>query len=72
MSKAAILTFCELFVYLNRMLEPHLDLIIKTLLHKAGESNTFIREDIEKSLCVVLHNISVSKAFTALISGGIG
>ncbi|KAI6657581.1 Nose resistant to fluoxetine protein 6-like [Oopsacas minuta] len=71
-SKVAIITFCDLFVYINKMLEPFLELIIKALLHKAGESNMFIRDDVEKSLYVMIQNISANKAFTALISGGIG
>ena len=53
---------------------PHqyLENIIKALLHKAGESNMFIREDVEKSLHIMMQHTHPSKAFTALISGGIG
>jgi len=48
-----------------------LESVVRILLHKGGESNAFIREDVEKALTEMLNNVSPGKSLTALISGGL-
>ena len=48
-----------------------LESVVRILLHKGGESNTFIREDVEKALTEMLNVVSPGKSLTALISGGL-
>ena len=49
-----------------------LDIICKTLLPKAGESNGFIREDVDKTLRSMVKNATASKVLIALIATGGG
>ena len=48
-----------------------LESVVRILLHKGGESNAFIREDVEKALTEMLNSVSPGKSLTALISGGL-
>ena len=45
---------------------------MKVLLLKSGESNVFIREDVEKTMCEIVQHASPGKLLLALITGGIG
>ena len=52
---------------------PHpkdLDTLVRTLLHKGGESSGFIREDVEKALGEMAKSVSPARCLMALISGG--
>lgn len=46
------------------------DLTAKTLLAKNGESNGFIREDVDKVLAAMVTNVTPQRSLLALISGG--
>lgn len=43
-----------------------------TLLSKSGESNTFIKEDVEQSLSAVVNSVNSVKAMGTFINGGAG
>ena len=45
---------------------------VSTLLSKSGESNTFIKEDVEHALSSVVNNVNSVKAMGAFINGGAG
>jgi len=45
--------------------------VVRILLHKGGESNAFIREDVEKALTEMVNGVSPGRSLTALISGGL-
>ena len=45
---------------------------VSTLLSKSGESNTFIKEDVEHSLSSVVNHVNSVKAMGAFINGGAG
>ena len=47
-----------------------LEQICKILMPKAGESNAFIREDVDKALDSMVQNVSPQRALGALISAG--
>lgn len=44
--------------------------ITKILLHKTGESNSFIREAAEKALDAMVENVTPQKALLSLVMGG--
>ena len=43
---------------------------MKVLLHKTGESNVFIREDVERTMCEIVQNATPGKLLLAIIAGG--
>ena len=45
---------------------------MKNVLQKNGESNDFIRSDVEKCLDKMVTNVTVTKAMVALLNGGAG
>lgn len=47
-----------------------LDMVVRTLLAKNGESNGFIREDSERALGAMVEGVTPQRALIALISGG--
>ncbi|KAJ8778356.1 hypothetical protein J1605_013543 [Eschrichtius robustus] len=61
---------CDLFTYLKKSMDQELDNTVKVLLHKSGESNTFIREDVDKALRAMITNVTPARAVVSLINGG--
>ncbi|XP_057344470.1 TOG array regulator of axonemal microtubules protein 1 isoform X2 [Manis pentadactyla] len=69
-SRAAVVCLSDLFTYLKKGMDQELDTTVKVLLHKAGESNTFIREDVDKALRAMVNNVTPARAVVSLINGG--
>ncbi|KAG8517749.1 TOG array regulator of axonemal microtubules protein 1 [Galemys pyrenaicus] len=69
-SRAAVVCLSDLFTYLKKSMDQELDTTVKVLLHKAGESNTFIREDVDKALRAMVNNVTPARAAVSLINGG--
>nr|XP_012311712.1 TOG array regulator of axonemal microtubules protein 1 isoform X2 [Aotus nancymaae] len=69
-SRAAVVCLSDLFTYLKKSMDQELDTTVKVLLHKAGESNTFIREDVDKALRAMVNNVTPARAVVSLINGG--
>lgn len=69
-SRAAVVCLSDLFTYLRKSMDQELDTAVRALLHKAGESNTFIREDVDKALRAMVNNVTPARAVIALINGG--
>uniref|UniRef100_A0A674IL46 TOG array regulator of axonemal microtubules 1 n=1 Tax=Terrapene triunguis TaxID=2587831 RepID=A0A674IL46_9SAUR len=69
-SRAAVVCLGDLFTYLKKSMDQELDSTVKVLLHKAGESNTFIREDVDKALKAMVNNVTPARALCSLINGG--
>uniref|UniRef100_A0A8C6R616 TOG array regulator of axonemal microtubules protein 1 n=1 Tax=Nannospalax galili TaxID=1026970 RepID=A0A8C6R616_NANGA len=69
-SRAAVVCLSDLFTYLKKNMDQELDTTVRVLLHKAGESNTFIREDVDKALRAMVHNVTPARAVISLINGG--
>ncbi|KAM7158272.1 TOG array regulator of axonemal microtubules protein 1 isoform 2-T2 [Molossus nigricans] len=69
-SRAAVVCLSDLFTYLKKSMDQELDTAVKVLLHKAGESNTFIREDVDKALRAMVRNVTPARAVVSLINGG--
>ena len=56
LSKIGLLTINDMFVFLKRCMEPDLDNIIKILLKKGSDANTFISDEAEKALVSLCNN----------------
>ncbi|XP_054827608.1 TOG array regulator of axonemal microtubules protein 1 [Eublepharis macularius] len=69
-SRAAVVCLGDLFNYLKKNMDQELDATVRVLLHKAGESNTFIREDVDKALKAMVNNVTPARALASLVSGG--
>lgn len=69
-SRAAVVCLSDLFTYLRKSMDQELDTAVRALLHKAGESHTFIREDVDKALRAMVNNVTPARAVIALINGG--
>ncbi|XP_078503644.1 TOG array regulator of axonemal microtubules protein 2 isoform X2 [Lissotriton helveticus] len=69
-SRHAIRTLGELFKTLKRNMDQDVEEVARVLLHKIGDSNEFIREEADRSLMIMVENVSPSKALAALIAGG--
>ncbi|KAF2982522.1 hypothetical protein EK904_011219 [Melospiza melodia maxima] len=60
----------DLFTHLKKSMDQEVDNAVKVLLHKAGESNTFIREEVDKALKAMVNNVTPARALCSLINGG--
>ncbi|XP_056666747.1 TOG array regulator of axonemal microtubules protein 1 isoform X3 [Monodelphis domestica] len=69
-SRAAVVCLGDLFTHLKKNMDQEIDNTVKVLLHKAGESNTFIREDVDKALKAMVNNVTPARAINSLINGG--
>ncbi|KAM6335385.1 TOG array regulator of axonemal microtubules protein 1 [Podargus strigoides] len=69
-SRAAVVCLGDLFTCLKKSMDPELDNAVKVLLHKAGEPNTFIREEVDKALKAMVNNVTPARALCSLINGG--
>ncbi|XP_053568780.1 TOG array regulator of axonemal microtubules protein 2 [Bombina bombina] len=70
-SRHAIKTLGHLFKTLKRSMDQEVEEIARVLLQKIGDSNDFIREESDKSLGIMLDNISPSKVLSAMIASGV-
>ncbi|XP_069464819.1 TOG array regulator of axonemal microtubules protein 2 isoform X2 [Ambystoma mexicanum] len=70
-SRHAIRTIGELFRTLKKSMDQEVEEVARVLLHKIGDSNEFIREESDRSLMVMVENVTPSKALAALIAGGV-
>ncbi|XP_009070563.1 PREDICTED: protein FAM179B-like, partial [Acanthisitta chloris] len=69
-SRAAVVCLGDLFTHLKKSMDQELDNAVKVLLHKAGESNTFIREEVDKALKAMVNNVTPARALCSLLNGG--
>nr|XP_033809260.1 TOG array regulator of axonemal microtubules protein 1 isoform X2 [Geotrypetes seraphini] len=70
-SRAAVVCLGDMFTHLKKNMDQELDNTVKVLLHKASESNTFIREDVDKTLNAMVQNVTPGRTLCALINGGL-
>ncbi|KAK3737948.1 hypothetical protein RRG08_028572 [Elysia crispata] len=69
-SRLGITAIGDMFTHLRKGMDPEVDITTKTLLAKSGESNQFIKEDVDKALCQMVDNVTPQRALLALIGGG--
>ncbi|KAL6461864.1 hypothetical protein MHYP_G00300090 [Metynnis hypsauchen] len=70
-SRAAMSTLAHLYVHLQRKMDQEVESTACVLLHKAGESSQFIREDVEAALSTMVQNCSPGRVLHALLTGGL-
>ncbi|XP_075700053.1 TOG array regulator of axonemal microtubules protein 1 isoform X1 [Rhinoderma darwinii] len=70
-SRAAIACLGDMFTHLKKNMDHELDNSVRVLLHKAGESNIFMREDVDKALGAMVQHVTPVRALAALINGGL-
>ncbi len=70
MSRVAIVCLCDMYCCLKKQMDTDLDHTVKVLLHKNGEANTFIKEDVEKALHAMVENVTPQRAMASLIVSG--
>lgn len=68
----AVVTLGELYCSLQKGMDQELDATAKVLLHKAGESNAFIRQDVDAALDSMVQNCTPTRSMNALLNGGLG
>ncbi|CAC5385590.1 unnamed protein product [Mytilus coruscus] len=69
-SRLAIVSIGDMFTHLQKKMDSDIDITAKALLAKSGESNGFIREDVDKVLAAMVNYITPQRSLLALISGG--
>ncbi|XP_056020659.1 TOG array regulator of axonemal microtubules protein 1-like isoform X15 [Ostrea edulis] len=69
-SRLAIVALGDMFTHLKKSMDADVEITAKGLLAKNGESNGFIREDVEKSLHAMVEFITPQRSLLALIAGG--
>lgn len=72
MSRVAVVALGEMFVALQKGMDQELDGTTRALLHKAGESNAFIRQDVERALDSMVQHCTLTRSMSALLAGGLG
>ncbi|MBN3312609.1 TGRM1 protein, partial [Atractosteus spatula] len=70
-SRMAVVCLGDMFTYLQRGMDPELGNTVKVLLHKAGESNTFIRQGVDSTLDCMMQSCTPARAINALLNGGL-
>ncbi|KAH8855567.1 Crescerin-like protein che-12 [Schistosoma japonicum] len=71
-SRQAVQTMGSLFQGLNKAMDPHVDLCIRVLLGKTGETAAaFLRDEVSVIMDEVIQHASPSRTLTALIQHGI-
>ncbi|KAL7833930.1 hypothetical protein AOLI_G00288900 [Acnodon oligacanthus] len=70
-SRAAMTTLAHLYAHLQRKMDQEVESTACVLLHKAGESSLFIREDVEAALSMMVQNCSPGRVLHALLTGGL-
>lgn len=71
-SRIAVVTLGELYSGLQKGMDQELEATAKVLLHKAGESNAFIRQDVDAALGSMVQNCTPIRSMNALLAGGLG
>jgi CLASP N terminal len=56
LSKIALITINDMFQFLKRCMEPFLESLMKILLKKGADTNSFISEEAEKALLTMSIN----------------
>lgn len=64
-------TLGDLYTNMEKAMDQELDGTVKALLHKAGESNAFIRQDVDAALDCMVQHCTPTRSINALLSGGL-
>ncbi|XP_070776477.1 TOG array regulator of axonemal microtubules protein 1 [Enoplosus armatus] len=70
-SRVAVCTLGDLYTHLQKAMDQELEATVKALLQKAGESNAFIRQDVDAALDCMVQHCTPTRCISALLSGGL-
>lgn len=70
-SRVAVCTLGDLYTHLQKAMDQELEGTVKALLQKAGESNAFIRQDVDAALDCMVQHCTTTRSISALLSGGL-
>ncbi|XP_037833780.1 TOG array regulator of axonemal microtubules protein 1 isoform X2 [Kryptolebias marmoratus] len=70
-SRVAVCALGDLYTHLQRAMDQELEGTVKALLHKAGESNAFIRQDVDAALDCMVQHCTPTRSIAALLTGGL-
>ncbi|KAM3594869.1 uncharacterized protein V6R79_015186 [Siganus canaliculatus] len=70
-SRVAVCTLGDLYTHLQKAMDQELEGTVKALLQKAGESNAFIRQDVDAALDCMVQHCTPTRSIAALLSGGL-
>ncbi|XP_070835057.1 TOG array regulator of axonemal microtubules protein 1 isoform X2 [Chaetodon trifascialis] len=70
-SRVAVCTLGDLYTHLQKAMDQELEGTVKALLQKAGESNAFIRQDVDAALDCMVQHCTPTRSISALLSGGL-
>ncbi|XP_076832624.1 TOG array regulator of axonemal microtubules protein 1-like [Brachyhypopomus gauderio] len=67
----AVVSLRELYSSLQKGMDQEVEVTAKVLLHKAAESNGFIRQDVDTALDSMVQNCTPIRSMNALLAGGL-
>lgn len=70
-SRVAVGAMGELYTALQKGMDQELEGTAKALLQKAGESNAFIRQDVDAALDSMVRHCTPTRSLNALLTGGL-
>lgn len=70
-SRVAVCALGDLYTHLQKSMDQELEGTVKALLQKAGESNAFIRQDVDAALDCMVQHCTPTRSIGALLSGGL-
>ncbi|XP_076834570.1 TOG array regulator of axonemal microtubules protein 1 isoform X2 [Brachyhypopomus gauderio] len=70
-SRTAVVSLRELYSSLQKGMDQEVEATAKVLLHKAAESNGFIRQDVDTALESMVQNCTPIRSMNALLAGGL-
>ncbi|XP_056460134.1 TOG array regulator of axonemal microtubules protein 1-like [Gadus chalcogrammus] len=70
-SRIAVCTLGVLYCHLQRAMDKELDTTARALLHKAAESNAFIREEVDTALGHMVRHCTPARCINAFLDGGL-
>ncbi|XP_041828008.1 TOG array regulator of axonemal microtubules protein 1 isoform X2 [Melanotaenia boesemani] len=70
-SRVAVCTLGDLYTHLQRAMDQELEGTVKALLQKGGESNAFIRQDVDAALDCMVQHCTPARSISALLTGGL-
>lgn len=70
-SRVAVCTLGDLYTHLQKAMDQELEGTVKALLQKAGETNAFIRQDVDAALHCMVQHCTPTRGINALLFGGL-
>lgn len=70
-SRVAVCILGDLYTHMQKAMDQELEGTVKALLQKAGESNAFIRQDVDAALNCMVQHCTPTRTINALLTGGL-